>query len=365
MKKIIARATVCLALATAASAAHAGGVSYTCAPSIKFDGGGGLCGAINSIVGGDYNSIFSNANASIYIQFADNGGLGGSTSGYLNLVTYSAYTSALAAHSSGDATDTAAVASLPAVEPAQFDGGDIELTSALAEALGITSNAGGYAILGTTAGGAPCSTPGTNGCYNGIVTLNDPADLAAITGGQGYSFTTGTPAPNQYDIYSLIEHETDEVLGTSSCITTDTGSLADGCYGSNASAVDLFRYQDPGTPVFVSSTPGAYFSADGGVTQTGPAYNTLANGNDYADFDANCSTVQDATGCLGGALDIATDGGAEVAILDAVGYNLNTVASATVPPPAATPEPGTLTMLGSAMLGLGKMVRRRRGVATR
>ena len=55
----------------------------------------------------------------------------------------------------------------------------------------------------------------------------------------------------------------------------------------------------------------------------GAIYNTVANGNDYADFASNCMFVQDGTGCLGGAgLDITNDGGAEINILDAVGYNV-------------------------------------------
>jgi hypothetical protein len=72
----------------------------------------------------------------------------------------------------------------------------------------------------------------------------------------------------------------------------------------------------------LSTTPGAYFSYNGGATKGagGAVYNTLANGNDYADFSSACAFVQDATGCLGLDLNINTDGDAEINILDAVGY---------------------------------------------
>lgn len=352
MKKSPKGIVLSLAFTAGSLMAHAAGISYTCAADINTDGPASLCSSIGSVVGADYNSIFSNANASIYIQFANNGGLGESTTGFLNLVSYNSYLTALKADSSGDAIDTAAIASLPSTEPALYSGGSIELTSALEEALGLGAG------VGTTSGGAACFTPGSGGCYNGIITLNDPTDLALLTGGQGYWFGSGTQTGSEYDIFSIIEHETDEVLGTSSCIDTGSGSLADGCAGStNASAVDLFRYS-AGTRVFKSTTPGAYFSANGGVTQIGPAYNTLANGEDYADFVTNCTSVQDATGCLGGKLDISTDGGAEVKILDAVGYNLTPTSSGPV-----TPEPNTLVLLGSGMVGIGFLVRRRRAIA--
>jgi hypothetical protein len=333
-----------LSFAATATVASAAGVSYTCAADINTDGPASLCNSLNTTTAGDYNSIFSNANASIYIQFANNGGLGESTQ-YLNFVSYSTYRTDLTGDSSGDAVDTAALASLPGSEPALYNGGNIELTTALEAVFGLSGT-------GITTTLASCSI-GSAGCYNGIITLNDPTDLALLTGGQGYYYGAGIQPANDYDFFSIVEHETDEILGTSSCVSTGGGSLTDGCGGSNASAVDLFRYSAPGTRVFESTTPGAYFSDNGGTTQIGPAYNTLANGDDYADFATNCSNVQDATGCLGSALDISTDGGAEVKILDAVGYNLKAG-------PSTTPEPSSLVLLGSGLVGLSGMVRRRR-----
>jgi len=151
----------------------------------------------------------------------------------------------------------------------------------------------------------------------------------------GLLLWNGLQPINDYNIYSVVEHETDEILGTASCISTQGAGLTDYCGGSGPSAVDLFRYQAPGTLVLESTTPGAYFSYNGGATNgaDGAIYNTLANSNDYADFTQNCQFVQDADGCLGSTQYITTDGGAEVNILDAVGYNQNEE-------PSPTPEPG-------------------------
>jgi hypothetical protein len=152
--------------------AFAAGISFTCAASIgaDFDPGGSstsVCNYLNTTVAGLYNSTFTNANASVYIE-ATNQGLGQSTPGFFNLVTYSAYQTALQTES----TD-AAKAFVPTSEPAIFGSGDIELTSALAQALGISNadHTGGNTtgIAGTTANGSLCTTPGSGGCYNGII----------------------------------------------------------------------------------------------------------------------------------------------------------------------------------------------------
>jgi hypothetical protein len=128
-----------------------------------------------------------------------------------------------------------------------------------------------------------------------------------------------------YDFYATIEHETDEVLGTSSCISDpgSPGSLNDtycDFYGiptaaGTPSAVDLYRYSAPGALILdssLSTTPGAYFSYDGGahndtigVGGQPKYYNTLNQGDDYADYVSStpdCGTnqaVQDGEGCPG------------------------------------------------------------------
>lgn len=354
MKISAARAVSLLALMVGTSLqVFATGIDYTCASNISTLGPSNTCAQLNSTIANLYNSSFSNANASIYIEYG-NTGLGESTSGFLNLVSYSTYFNALTATASGNAIDVAALASLSSTEPSLYNGGDIELTSALAEALNITTAANGNAIEGTTDTGAVCTDPGSgsgiNACYNGIITISRPANLPS---GQTFYYRSGTQGSSAYDFFSVVEHETDEILGTSSCISTG-GSLTDGCGGTNASAVDLFRYNG-GSRAFISTTVGAYFSFNGGASNgaDGAVYNTLANGNDYADFTSSCTYIQDGTGCLGKSFDITTDGtggtpGPEINILDAVGYNQ-----------FVAPEPGTLGMLGLGLAALVTIARRR------
>jgi len=353
MKALFMAALLPCALVTGATLARASTISYTCDPNIDATSAG-LCLALNTTIAADYSTIFSNAKASIYIKFATAIGAVGDSATASNLVPYTTYLTALSAHSSGDIVDTDALGSLSSAEPALYIGGFIELASALAQALGLSGSGG------ATATGAFCSTPGTSGCYDGIISLDIPADLTVE--GKSYYFGNGTQAANQYDIFSIVEHETDNILGTSSCIGTSEMSLVDQCSGSNVSAVDLFRYQTPGNRVFESTTPGAYFSYNGGVTAVGFPYNTLANREGYADFTSNCTYVQDATACLGSPLDISTDGGAEATILDAIGYNPNAVS--TVNPPPAVAEPGSLVLLGTGMAAIAALLRRRLKMGT-
>lgn len=302
----------------------------------------GTCNTLNTSIAGLYSSTFTNANASIYIEYGVTG-LGQSTTGFDNQISYATFIAALAAENGPGTVRAGAVASLPATEPALLYGGaPVDITSALGQALGISG------LNGTTSGGSLC-TIGTADCYNGIITItNDPSTLLY--------YRSGLQDADSYDFYSVVEHEVDEVLGTSSCIGTEGSSLANRCPDGAPSAVDLYRY-NAGNRVLLSTTPGAYFSYDGGATNGagGAVYNTLNNGNDYADFISGCpaiTRIQDGTACPGqSGLDITNDGGAEINILNAVGYNLQTTAA---------PEPGTISLLAFGGVALLAAYRRRR-----
>jgi len=334
-------------LALSASFASAGSVTYTCDSGLTADG---TCAVLNSTIAGLYDSTFTNANASIYIQYGSTG-LASSLQYYDN-VSYTAYVDALTA-AEGDANDVTAVNSLggDTTNPV-VSGSGVALTSALAQALGLSTVAGSVGIQSAAGAdpGGTCTLGVDANCYNGIETLKSASGT--------WYYRSGAQGSGTYDIYSAVEHETDEVLGTSSCITgSDPSTIAtsvnctNGTPSTAVSPADLFRYSASGTRSYLGSANGstAYFSIDGGVTDIAN-YNNSPNGADYGDWDSAALRVQNAYGTPDTTgTDITNDGGSEIAVLDAVGYNLV----------SSTPEPGTIALLGGGLALLGLMRRRR------
>jgi hypothetical protein len=328
------------------------GVVYTCDPNVAV----ATCTYLNTTIAGYYNSTFTNANANIYIQYGTTGL--GESEGYLNLVTYSQYQTALTNNANKSPVQTAALSAMNTYDAKPYASGNLGVTVALGTALGFTG------LTGITPTEGAC-TPGTSGCYNEIVTvINDPQDYGFSL---YYDNLGGAEPANAYDFYAVVEHETDEVLGTASCITTQTDPLSDECDfdGGNGvpSAVDLFRYSSPGVLALDSSpstSAGQYFSYNGGVdygayglAEEPKIYNTLDNGDDFADYlssSPDCGTneaIQDAEGCPGedAGLTILNDGQSEITILNAVGFNVPvTQVAATM----ASPTPGT-TLAGTSV----------------
>jgi hypothetical protein len=314
-------------------------LTYTCDSNIDL-AQAGTCAALNgSSVAGVYGSIFSNVNANIYIEYGPVG-IGASSFG-LTSVTYAQFYTALA----GSTDNATALASLPSgSDPLLALGntnGNISVTSALASALNLTAN--GADTAGVQSDGVTGCTLGGAGCYNGVI---------AISNGGGFVFPANLTDPVSsltLDFYSVVEHETDEVLGTLSCIASIGGAAVDQCGSTDASPADLFRYASAGTRTYLTTATGtpAYFSIDGGNTIIDTYINDV-NIGDYGDWALSYPyRVQDGEASGGVNLDISTDGGSEVAALNAVGFSL------------AVPEPGTFGLLGVG-LSLLAMARARR-----
>jgi hypothetical protein len=276
---------------------------------------------------------------------------------------------AVTANPNKDTIQTKGISALSTYDATPYGSGNVEVTSALGKSLGFTG------MLGITTAGDACNSPGTSGCYNVLITVtNDPSTPIF------YSDAGGTEPSDAYDFYAVVQHEVDEMLGTSSCIGTQSETLTDGCDfdGGNGvpSAVDLYRFSSPGTLALdtsPSTAAGQYFSYNGGANygvagdtgNIGKVYNTLANGEDFADFAAtepgDCAyneAIQDAEGCPGedGGLTVLNDGQASLVMLVAVGYQVpgtSTPAHATLtsPAPSSTLTGSSVKFTWSAISG--------------
>ena len=339
------------------------GVVYTCDSSVPT----ATCNYLNTTVAGYYNSVFTNANANIYIEFGDTGL--GESDGFYNFVHYTPYVTALTNNTVKSSIQSSALSAINTYATPIYSSQNImEITVALGSTLGFTGLSGINA-----AENAPC-TPYASGCYNEVITVADSAQQAAGGFSFYYDNLGGSETADQYDFYGVVMHETDEVLGTSSCISTDNTTLEDGCDNPEPdssgipSAVDLDRYDDPGelaSDVSPSTADGQYFSYNGGVDYgaygyagTPKVYNTLSNGQDFADYlssTPDCGTniaVQDAVGCPGEdqGLTVIDDGQSEFAILNAVGFNIPE-ASMTSPSPETTLSGSSATFTWKAATG--------------
>jgi len=340
------------------------GIVYTCASNVPTS----TCNYLNTTVAGYYNNVFTNANADIYIQFGTTGL--GASDGFVNLVHYAPYVTALTNKKAKSAIQASALSEINTyATPVYGTQNLVSVSVALGTALGFTG------LIGVNAAGTASCTPYTSGCYNEVITVANAASQASGGFSLYYDDQGGTEAANQYDFYAVVQHETDEVLGTSSCISTQSNSgLTDECdgafTGSNGipSAVDLLRYLSPGklapdtTP---RTTAGQYYSYDGGtdygVDGDGgkpKVYNTLDNGDDFADYissSPDCGTnqaVQDAEGCPGedAGLTIVNDGQSEITILNTDGFDIPE-AAITSPAPGSTLSGTSATFTWSAVTG--------------
>ena len=296
-------------------AAAPSGITYTCDPSVAAVAG--VCNYLNTTVAGIYAGTFSNASASIYIQFSNIGsGDAGQSNFVLNDVSYSAFRGALQSGLTSASDVTAFNASVPATNPIN-SAYRVYLTLSGMRALGFTPS-GGISSTGGSCGG---STP----CYDGIITMSSTIQSAG-----NYYFRSGSIGSSQYDFFTTVQHETDEIIGTASC-------AFNACGGSHISPPDLFRYQSNGTRSFGAGNNSACTSANAGnacfsidgVHMLQHYYN-INDGYDAGDWVPACSPeLVQGTVCAGVA-NVNISPTAEILVLDVIGYTLSGTSPAQV-----------------------------------
>ncbi len=322
-----------LTIAPAAS----NGIVYTCDPTVTAVSAT-ACTILNTTIAALYSSAFANANASIYVTLGS-AGLGESEYAVDN-VSYTAFRTALTAAESDPNDILAVTSSVPAASPYGTD--QVQLTGALAHALGFTFN------FGITPSGTICSLGPTN-CYDGIITIANNVPLY---------FRNGSIGSNQYDFFTVVEHETDEILGTASCAFADGAAP---CESNIIYPADLYRYHSNGTRSFApgtnnactaSDSTNACFSLDG--IHMLQQYNNQDESLDSGDWSYGCTKtlVQNAELCSGnGNVDISPT--AEILVLDSIGYTLTSSATGAATSVTSTTANGTYGVGASVSIQIG------------
>jgi len=228
----------------------------------------------------------------VNITFAEMGGGLGMSSTVYSDIAYSTYYNRLVADSK-TTNDVTALAHIPfngGIDPVD-NSSSIRVTSANQRAIGLSAN-----------------PPLDGTIYVNMSVIN--IDRVSID-------------PNKYDLMTVVSHEIDEVLGTSSSLGFPPEP--------NSRPADLFRYDSAGSRNYTTSDDNAWFSIDGGTTRLVQySQNSAGDFGDWWSFGGPFTPrVQDAFGTKGAIPNL----GVELTVLDVIGWDLVT---GTPPPPTPT-----------------------------
>lgn len=229
-------------------------------------------------------------------------------------LTYSGVKSTLSTDSASVA-DTTAVGSLGSADPT--GGGNFVVSTAQAKALNLISN---------------------DSFTDGYVGFSSSLNFSYDPNNRGVA--------GQYDFIGVAQHEVSEVMGRIALLGADLGSVA-----NTYSVLDLFRYSASDTRQLVGGQT-AYFSINGGTTDL---LNFNKNGN--ADFGDWAGTTVDAANAFASIGALLPFSATDITEMNVIGYDVAAAA------PSSVPIPDSIVLLGSGLLGLGAIRRRKRGPA--